>query len=129
MRDLTVRASDAEWMDGDDVSPDVFAACVASLARVNTITLARPPTLAWLARATRALGPNAAFRLVDVGFGDGDMLRAIRRWTTRLGFQADLIGYDLNPRSAPAANARTDPAARIASAPQTPSPAPSRSTS
>ena len=114
MRDLSVRATDAEWMDGADVSPDTFAACVASLARVNTVTLARPPTLAWLTRATRSLGPNAAFRLVDVGFGDGDMLRAIRRWATRRGFRADLIGYDLNPRGAAAANARTDPASNIA---------------
>ncbi len=101
-------------MDGDDVGPDVFAACVASLARVNTVTLARPPTLAWLDRATARLDPNAALRLVDVGFGDGDMLRAIRRWATRRGFQADLIGYDLNPRGAPAATARTDPSLKIA---------------
>ena len=101
-------------MDGADVRADVFAACLASLARANTITLARPPTLAWLGRATATLDPAAAFTLVDVGFGDGDMLRAVRRWSMRRGLRAELVGYDLNPRSAPAANARTDPKLRIA---------------
>jgi hypothetical protein len=114
MRDLSVRASDSEWMDGDEVGADVFAACVASLATVNTLTLARPPTLAWLGRATARLDPAAPFTVIDVGFGDGDMLRAVRRWADRRGLDPELIGYDLNPRSAPAASGRTDPGLRIA---------------
>lgn len=106
MTRLATRATDPEWMDGDDVSPAVFAAVVADLAVVNTITLARPPTLAFVARALRAVPPERPVTIVDVGFGDGDMLRAIaRRFRTRSGLR--LIGYDINPRSAPAARART----------------------
>ena len=113
MRDFSVRSSDTEWMDGDEVGADTFAACLASLARANTVTLARPPTLAWLDRATARLDPATAFTVVDVGFGDGDMLRAVRRWAIRRERRADLVGYDLNPRSAPAAKARTDPGLNI----------------
>lgn len=95
-------------MDGADVSPDEFAACLASLASANTATRARPPTLAWLARATRGLPRGANISVVDVGFGEGDMLRAVHRWASRRGLQSRLVGMDLNPRSAPVARARTD---------------------
>jgi SAM-dependent methyltransferase len=45
------------------------------------------------------------FRLLDVGFGQGDMLRSI----ARLFPDADLVGVDLNPRSEAAARAVTPP--------------------
>ena len=75
--DFAVRAVDPEWMDADDMPAATYAALIADLARVNTVTRARPPTLAWLAAATRG---QAQFSLVDVGFGHGDMLRAIAGW-------------------------------------------------
>ena len=99
MIDFAHRATDAELMDADDLAPATYAALIADLARVNTITLARPPTLRWLAQATRG---TAGFSLVDVGFGHGDMLRAIAGWA---GKRAQLTGIDLNPRSAPVAAA------------------------
>ena len=46
-----------------------------------------------------------AFRLLDVGFGHGDMLRAIARWARRRGIAVDLVGVDLNPKSEAAARA------------------------
>lgn len=105
MVDFNQRATDAELMDADDLSPAIYAALIADLARVNTITMARPPTLAWLAKATRGVD---SFSLVDVGFGHGDMLRAIAVWARQHGKTARLVGIDLNPRSAPVANAATD---------------------
>lgn len=106
MTRLATRSAEPEWMDGDDVSPEVFAAVMADLARVNTVTMARRPTLAFVARALRAVPRGAPITILDVGFGDGDMLRAIaRRFRYRAGLR--LIGYDINPRSEPAARART----------------------
>ena len=104
------RAIEAEWMDADDLASPVYAALIADLARVNTITRARAPTLAWLARATQGCDH---FSLVDVGFGHGDMLRAIAHWARRHGKTARLVGIDLNPHSAPVAHAATDPALGI----------------
>lgn len=104
--DFSVRARAAEMMDADDLPAATYAAVIADLAVVNTVTRARPPTLAWLARATRGLD---GFSLVDVGFGHGDMLRAIAVWARRRGLAANLTGVDLNPRSAPVAVAATDP--------------------
>jgi hypothetical protein len=107
MRSFAARSPEAELMDDPSVSRDEFAACLADLAKVNAVTLARPPTLAWLARATRDLPKGGAFTLVDVGSGQGDMLRTIQRWAARRGLKPQLIGVDLNPWSEPAARAAT----------------------
>jgi 2-polyprenyl-3-methyl-5-hydroxy-6-metoxy-1,4-benzoquinol methylase len=74
------------------------------LAQVNGLTMARRPTLQFL---EKALAGQSRFRLLDVGFGDGDMLRAIARWADKRGIKAELVGIDLNPRSAPAAREAT----------------------
>ena len=89
-------------MDADDLDAATYADVVGDLATVNTVTMARRPTLDFLARAT--VGRNR-FRLLDVGFGDGDMLRRIARWAKAKGIQAELVGVDLNPRSEQAARA------------------------
>ncbi|WP_205599641.1 methyltransferase domain-containing protein [Sandarakinorhabdus rubra] len=104
--DFRVRADLPEIMDDDGLDPAIYAAVIADLARVNSLTRARPPTLAWLRRQTVGM---TRFTLVDVGFGHGDMLRAIAGWAQRHGIAADLVGVDLNPRSAPVAVAATDP--------------------
>lgn len=92
-------------MDGEDVGTADFATCLKDLAAANGLTLGRRPTLAWLAGVVTV--PD--FSLLDVGFGHGDMLRAIaRRWPA-----ARLTGIDLNPRSAPAARRATPESLRI----------------
>ena len=101
---LAVRAEAEELMDADDLDPATYAAVVGDLAKVNAVTLAARPTLAFL---DRAFSRGSRMRLLDVGFGDGDMLRRIAAWATRRCVEAELVGVDLNPRSAPAAAAHT----------------------
>ncbi len=107
---LSVRATAEELMDADDLDAAVYAAVVADLAKVNVVTLAARPTLAFLSRATRRGGH---YRLLDVGFGDGDMLRRIDRWGERHGRSFDLVGVDLNPRSERAARPHTPASIRL----------------
>lgn len=103
---LAKRAEAEELMDAEDLDPAVYAEVMHDLARVNSITMARRPTLAFL---DQMLGPHKHLRLLDVGYGDGDMLRAIARWAIRRGITAELTGIDLNPRSLSAAAAATPP--------------------
>lgn len=90
-------------MDGDDVTQQEFAACIEDLAQVNTLTFARPPTLAFVDRALNATPENRVLTIIDVGFGAGDMLQAIARLVERRRRRAKLIGFDINPRSEPVA--------------------------
>src|SRR5579863_9287240 len=108
MRSFAERSSELEEMEAPDISEKELTDCLNSLSRANTLTLARPPTLRWLARATRSLPRGASFTLLDVGYGQGDMLRAIHRWATRRGLEPRLTGVDLSPWSATAAAAATD---------------------
>lgn len=91
-------------MDADDLPAATYADVVADLARVNVVTMAARPTLAFLRRTCR---PGGRYRVLDVGYGDGDMLRRIARWGERRGIAFELVGIDLNPRSEAAARAHT----------------------
>jgi 2-polyprenyl-3-methyl-5-hydroxy-6-metoxy-1,4-benzoquinol methylase len=101
---LAQRSTADELMDDPALDLATYSRVLNDLAKVNTITMARRPTLAFL---ERALGTARRFRLLDVGFGDGDMLRAIARWAAKRGVEADLVGIDLNPRSETVARAST----------------------
>jgi len=107
---LADRLRAEELMDDPGLDPSTYHAVLADLAKVNRMTFAYRPTLAFL---DRAVGRRERFRLLDVGFGDGDMLRAIARWAQRRGVAAELTGIDLNPRSAAAAEATPSPGAPI----------------
>ncbi|MES2055577.1 MAG: methyltransferase domain-containing protein [Pseudomonadota bacterium] len=101
---LAVRAQAEELMDAEDLDAATYADVVGDLARVNVVTMAARPTLDFLRRGAAGM---TRFRLLDVGFGDGDMLRRIARWAKRRGIAAELVGVDLNPRSELAARAHT----------------------
>lgn len=104
MTSLALRARAEEQMDDPALDPDVYAQVLRDLARVNKVTLAPRPTLDFLRRAAAGM---ERFRLLDIGFGHGDMLRRIARWTRRRGVEVELIGVDLNPRSQRIARAAT----------------------
>lgn len=100
-------------MDTEAVRPEDFAACLRDLAAVNTVTLARGPTVNFMRRATRR-APDRALTVLDVGCGDGDMLRRLHRWAGRTGRRLTLTGVDLNPLSIQSAEAATPAALGIA---------------
>lgn len=91
-------------MDAPGLDPVIYTRVLNDLNRVNSWTLGRRPTISFL---TRAIGKAPHFTLLDVGFGQGDMLRAIARWAQRRGLTAELVGIDLNPKSAAVAEAAT----------------------
>lgn len=105
MARLATRAIAEEQMDADDLSAETYAAVIGDLAKVNRLTMNARATLSFLKRAVR----DRPFRLLDVGFGHGDMLRNVARWSARRGIACELVGVDLNPRSEPAARAATPP--------------------
>lgn len=91
-------------MDAADLDPQTYSAILADLAQVNAITFAARPTLAFLERIVE---PGQRLKLLDVGFGHGDMLRRIAGWAARRGVDCELVGIDLNPRSEAIARAAT----------------------
>ena len=110
MRNLEIRSREDEQTDSPDLDPITYTRILNDLGKVNSWTLGRRPTINFLARA---IGAARDFRLLDVGFGQGDMLRAIARWARWRGLSAELVGVDLNPKSASVAKAATPSDLRI----------------
>lgn len=104
MRSLQSRVRDDEQMDDPSLDPKVYDEVLKGLGRVNAWTFAARPTLAFLARATRG---RDRFSLLDVGSGEGGMLRVIAKWASKRGLAAELTGVDLNPKSQSVARAMT----------------------
>ncbi len=106
--DFSTRSKEDELMDTEPVGFEEFQACLVDLARVNRLTLAYRPTIAFfdrlLAKSPRLDRP---IEVVDVGSGYGDMLRAIDAWAKRRGVAVSLTGVDLNPWSRQAATQAT----------------------
>jgi len=105
--DLSARSAQPEVMDAPDLDLAVYQRCLADLASVNRVTFTHRATIAWLKRATKDLPRGAAFSVLDVAFGHGDLLRAIASWAEKRGFVVQLSGIDLNPRSRNAARGAT----------------------
>ncbi len=102
MMDLSRRAEGVEAMDDPGLPQADYQACLADLERVNRVTRTHRPTLAWL---ERIVPPGASVSVLDVGYGHGDLLRAIAAWAGRRQVTVRLEGIDLNPRSAETASA------------------------
>ncbi len=107
---LSARSLAEEQMDAAELDPATYARVLADLAQVNTLTMARRPTIRFLDRVRAG---NAPIKILDVGYGDGDMLRAIAAWAARRGVKVELVGIDLNPKSVAVAQAATPPGMAI----------------
>ena len=98
---LKTRSLQEEQMDAADLPLETYAALLADLAKANRLTGSARITLSFIERAAR----GRPFRLLDVGFGQGDMLRTIARRFPG----SELVGVDLNPRSEAVARPLTPP--------------------
>jgi 2-polyprenyl-3-methyl-5-hydroxy-6-metoxy-1,4-benzoquinol methylase len=104
--DLSTRSGLPEAMDDPGLDEITYGRCLADLAALNRITLTHRAVLRWLERAVGS-GPVQAFSVLDVAYGQGDLLRALAVLAQRRGWQVRLRGIDLNPRAAAAAQAAT----------------------
>lgn len=104
MRSLSQRIRDDEQMDDPTLDPKVYDQVLKGLGRVNKWTFAARPTLDFL---RRGMADRKRFSLLDVGSGEGGMLRVIAQWARKRGLQAELTGVDLNPKSEGVARAMT----------------------
>lgn len=103
---LTHRSTQDELMDDARVDARDYQQCLADLAAVNRVTRTHAPIVKWLARQVKRLGLKKAV-VLDVAFGQGDLLAELSTWGKKNGVALELHGVDLNPRSAQQARAAT----------------------
>ncbi len=107
------RSPAAERMDDPALPFDAYRAVLTDLARINRLSFGYRPTLRWLAGVV-GRGRHQRLRLLDVGFGQGDMLRRIAVWGRAKGADLELVGIDRHPWAVRVAAAATPPDLAIA---------------
>jgi len=104
---LAERAPGPEILDVEDPGEAEYGRVMDDLASVSRVLMAHAPTLGFLHRVTRGRPSGEKLSVLDVGCGEGDLLRRLRAWSRHRAFAVELHGLDLNPRSQAAARART----------------------
>ncbi len=95
-----------EWMDEPCTYAD-WNAALRDIAQMNRLLRGAAPTLAFIDRVVRTRGVGyEPLHVVDVGCGDGEMLRRIARWAAKRSVPVRLTGVDMNPYAARAARER-----------------------
>ncbi len=96
--DLSVRATDLqELMDDPGCDEAALRRTYARFATVNRLVAGWGRTYQTLVRPL--LAADRTTTLLDVGFGGGDLARALRGWAQRDGLRLDVDAIDPDPRA------------------------------
>ena len=109
LRPYGVRAAPSVLPERMDAETDfaAFRDTVASLAGVNRMTMGYRPLTRFLQGALAGRATRAPLRVLDVGSGYGDGVRAAAAFLEARGVPAEIVGVDRNPHAAAAARGVT----------------------
>ncbi len=95
------RSYELEHLDKVDYTPEEYESCIVELRCVNEwLGDVRALRASLLAEVER--GNLQSFSVLDVGAGSGELLRMSADWARRSNRRANLVGVELNARSAKA---------------------------
>lgn len=95
MIDFSERNTEREWMDHPGIAKQLLADVFRDINKVNDLLGGNRGTLKAVAGIIRDC-PKGEYSLMDVGCGDGSVLRAIARYGRVKNIRLKLIGVDLN---------------------------------
>lgn len=94
---LKERARGQEWLDADDLTPEVVHQTFDMLPSVNRWFGGVRPVLSFFRRESRTWAPGQVVHVLDVGCGIGDVAVALVRWARREGHSLHIHGIDRHP--------------------------------
>lgn len=95
IKDLSARSTEPELMDDFKEGPDRLKSVFEDINRVNRILGGNSITINAVAKLIKA-NPKESYTIVDLGCGDGTMLREIVRYGRKRNIKIRAIGIDLN---------------------------------
>src|SRR5215216_2098182 len=97
MLDFSKRSADEEIMDDLNCSGEVVHQTLRELETINKLLGGNYVTLDGLAKLLKDKGKDKPISVADLGCGGGDILKLIRKWSTRNNVPLRLVGIDANP--------------------------------
>jgi len=99
MKGLKVRSDQFEIMDDMTMSGPELRRTLDLLASINLWLGGNALTLDGIEKMVGAPSKEKPIRIVDLGCGNGDMLRKLHSFGKKMGYHFDLLGIDANPAS------------------------------
>ncbi|MEJ1221823.1 methyltransferase domain-containing protein [Sediminicola sp. 1XM1-17] len=97
MIDTTYRNTDPELMDDPHVPEDVLREVLDDISRVNRLLNGNRITIRAIDQLIHE-NPQGTYTIVDMGCGDGQMLREVADYYRKKGVDVALIGIDLSEK-------------------------------
>lgn len=94
--DTRRRTEAPEIMDNFDMEGEILRDALDKIAWINRLLGGNKLTLQGVRKLLRNASKSEVITIVDVGCGNGDMLRVLANYGKRHGFLLDLIGVDAN---------------------------------
>lgn len=99
MKGLKERSDQFEIMDDMTMSGPELRRTLDLLASINLWLGGNSLTLNGIEKMLQPLSKDKTIRIVDLGCGNGDMLRKIHLFGKKTGYDFELLGIDANPAS------------------------------
>jgi len=99
MRDLTYRTSERELMDDPEISQLDLQEALIDISKTNRMLGGNSITIKALQRLFKENPSKNNWTIVDVGCGDGEMLRLISDYFKSKSIHLNLVGIDLSSQS------------------------------
>ena len=94
--DTTYRSKETEIMDNLDMSGDLLIKTLDQIAKINKWLGGNRLTVNGVRELLKDSDTNKAITIVDLGCGNGDMLRELANFGRQRGYSFKLIGLDAN---------------------------------
>lgn len=91
------RSDKKEYIDDPQIDVKLLRQTYQELRTINICTLGYWPTMSAVEYFLERYGRNRVFNILDIGCGDGEILRRIEDYGRRRNFSLELTGIDLNP--------------------------------
>jgi len=94
--DTTLRSKEQEIMDDLDMSGDILIDSLDKIATINQFLGGNQLTINGVMQLLDGYPKDKTISIVDLGCGNGDMLRALSKIAKSNGYTFDLLGIDAN---------------------------------
>src|SRR4051812_39224085 len=96
MVDTRYRSTAAEVMDDFSMEGEILKDALDKIASINTLLGGNKVTLQGVKTLLKDINPKQEISILDVGCGNGDMLRTLADYARRQGLTFKLYGIDAN---------------------------------